>query len=172
MHQGLAQLDRFIASTMLTEVNFKLPNHGVHFSTYARYCCQANFQPVSGRALIAIVCMNFRVDRNEIATMTRMRLQSIQLQGWGMAAVANFMNEVDMVMQEIDPDVLDLMQGFLFEWLMIHIRDWKPLEAKMEEVQESMPGSEQRTFSYLWSIMRKKIANSTEGVNRAAVIAS
>ena len=42
----------------------------------------------------------------------------------------------------------------------------------MEEIHESMPGSEQRTFSYVWSIMRKKIANSTEGVNRAAVIAS
>ena len=104
--------------------------------------------------------------------MTLLRLQSIKLGGWGMAAVAKFLNEVDMVMQEIDQDVLDLMQDFLFELLMIHIRDWKPLEAKMEEIHESMPGSEQRTFSYVWSIMRKKIANSTEGVNRAAVLAS
>ena len=51
-----------------------------------------------------------------------------------MAAVAKFMNEVDLVMQEIDQDVLDLMRDFLFEWLMIHIREWKPLEAKMEEI--------------------------------------
>ena len=89
-----------------------------------------------------------------------------------MPAVVKFMNEVDSVMQEIDQDTLDLMQSFLFEWLMIHIRDWKPIEAKVEEVQESMPGSEYRTFDYLWAVMRKKIANSTEGVNRAAVIAS
>ena len=64
-------------------------------------------QPVSGRALIALVCMNFRVDRNDIATMTLMRLQSIKLSGWGMAAVSKFMLEVDSVMQEIDQDVLD-----------------------------------------------------------------
>ena len=62
-HKGLAQLDRFIASTILTEANFKHPVHDVYFSNYSRYCLQASFQPMSGRALIAIVCMNFRVDR-------------------------------------------------------------------------------------------------------------
>ena len=39
-----------------------------------------------------------------------------------MPADAKFMNEVDMVMQEIDQDVLDLMQDFLFEYHMIYPR--------------------------------------------------
>ena len=82
------------------------------------------------------------------------------------------MNEVDMVMQEIDQATLDLMQTFLFEWLMIHIQDWKPLELKMEEDPGVHARLRERTFDYVWTIMRKKIANSTEGVNRAAVIAS
>ncbi|CAE7489935.1 unnamed protein product [Symbiodinium natans] len=163
---GLPRLDAFLAA-QLTDPKHLKGDYGVAAQAFTERAHALGVQP-SGRALLAMLSRRFRVDRIRGATVSQQTLLAIQLEGFSQQQLQAFREKVEFCLNGFSPEAWPA-ESTLFSWLYSKLKHCRLLSRAVDKIKDSNPGSNKRTFAWLWSQLVELLDELREEANEESI---
>ena len=158
----LPRLDAYLAS-QISEARYMKGGFGLEIQSYIERAHAHGITP-SGRAMLAMLSRRFRVDRVRGVTVTQPTLLAVSLDGYSYNQMIAFKEKVEYILNGMPPESWP-SDTTLFSWFYGKIKASRGTQRIVDKIKDSAPGSNMRSFSWLWEQFSDYVAELREDQN-------
>ena len=114
--------------------------------------------------MLAMLSRRFRVDRVRGVTVTQQTLRAVSLDGYSYNQMIAFKEKVEYILNGMPPESWP-SDNTLFSWFYGKIKASRGMQHVVDKIKDSAPGSNMRSFSWLWEQFSDYLAELREDQN-------